>query len=803
MFRSSSGRGTAFLAAGIALLWIPIGSATVAPPWQTLTLLVLLGACAGTGLVWLALVRRGFVRSAWLAAGAAGGGLLSIGPALTLHGLQGTAHMAIVAQALITTAFDALGIWSFVVGLRRVFPRPARTAGAVAIALVALAFVAGPIMLLQPGVAEALNLIDPRPQLLAGFSYWTVGTAILVAPFAALATLPGDWFERGWQHLTTRAMAVPNGRFAAGVVVTVLALALLFTWYCFGGRPTTADEIAQLWHARMLAAGRLALPPDPNPEFFAIDNIIDRPVWMSQFPIGGPAVLVIGLLVGATWLVNPALTALTALNVYRFTQRAYGEAQARAAAVVFAASPMILIMGATQMNHTPTACLVTFALAALPVWSATAEWRRLRAAAVIIGGALGLAFTIRPLDAVVAGIVFGMPMLRGAFGDRARARSLLWAAGAGALPVIVVLLVNWRTTGAPFRFGYEMLWGANHSLGLHDDPTGHPHTPWRALLLGVKYLAQLNWIVEAWPVPILLVVAVGLVCMRRPRRWDLILMALVAAQLVAYAFYWHDGQFVGPRFLFTAIPALLILTARAPFVVAERTLGTWRRIALIVIPVCIAVSWLRSMSPFGVQGIAGEFRESRRRLKVEPPPQVRDGTVSNALIFVQEGAATRLLRRLWGLSISRSDAARLLERADHCSLLELVREEERRPPVDSAGRVRRITERVTPYVQSSASLRAPDRNYHVSDSTTMTPACAREIAHDRRIRNTVAYGPMLLENRFDAGGSIAGPAIYVMDLGERNEVLRSRFAGRRWLRYEVLPGRADTIAALIPYTSSP
>ena len=81
----------------------------------------------------------------------------------------------------------------------------------------------------------------------------------------------------------------------------------------------------------------------------------------------------------------------------------------------------------------------------------------------------------------------------------------------------------------------------------------------------------------------------------------------------------------------------------------------------------------------------------------------------------------------------------------------------------------------------------------------MTSACAREIAHDRRVRNTVAFGPMLLENRFDDEGKIGGPAVYVMDLGERNEVLRARFGDRRWLRYEVPRGRADTLPALLPY----
>lgn len=799
MLRRGSAVGGALLAVALVLLWIPIGSASEsADVVRTLTLIGMSCSFAGAGLAWLVAARRGYVRSAYLALGSVTGTMASLWAARPFAAQLESDRVALTVQMLVIGLFTGAGIWLFVYALRRILPRPNRGIAAAAIALLAVGLYPGPLLLLNPRIAT-LNMVDPRPQLGAGFAYWTIGALLLVAPFLALATLPGDWFERWWSAATARVMGISNRAFAAAVALVALVLAVGFAFYSFDARPTTADEISQLWHATMLARGRLALPPDPNPEFFAIDNIIDRPLWMSQFPIGGPAVLAVGLLAGAVWIVNPVLTALTTLNVYRFAQRAYGEPLARAAAVVFVASPMVLLLGASHMNHTPTAWLLTLALAALPVWYATTEATRLRRAALLIGASVGVAFAIRPLDAVVGGAVMGLMMLRHAMRDRERARSLLVAVAAGSVPLALTLMVNALTTGHALRFGYELLWGANHSLGLHDDPTGHPHTPWRALLLGIKYVAQMNWIALAWPVPILLVVATGLLFLRRPRRWDRLLLALFAAQVFVYAFYWHDGQFVGPRFLFAAVPALLILTARAPFAVASRVSGVWWRVAVILVPVCIGVSWLRSMPPFGVQGIAGEFRESRSRLKLEPPPQVRDGTVANALIFVQEGAATRLLRRLWGLGIARPDAARLIERADACVLLELVRAEEARAPSDTAGRLTRIERGVRPFVPSPGNLEVPDRRFRVSDSTVVTPACAREIAHDRRVRNTVAYGPLLLENRFDDRGRISGNAVYVMDLGERNEVLRARFGDRRWFRYEVPRGRPDTAAALVPY----
>lgn len=803
MFRRSSLRGFGLLAIAIGMLFIPLATASNANrAVQTLTLLAFVCAWTLVALAWLILRQGGYVRAIHLGLAALVGAFCALLLLGVVRDFSDVPRGLLTSRLLVLGPLLGVGSWLFVVAVRLIFPRRTRGLAVAAIALVFIGVFPGPTLLLRPGVA-ALNVSDVQLQLRAGFLYWTVGAALLVAPFLALTTLPGDWFERWWTKTAARVMAVPNRVFVATLLAVTLGLALFFAVYSFDRRATTADEIAQLWHARMLLSGRLAMPADPNPEFFAIDNIIDRPRWMSQFPIGGPAVLALGLLFRAVWLLNPILTALIALNVYRFTQRAYGEAQARAAAAVFALSPMTLIMGGTYMNHTPTAWLVTLALAALPVWIASPDQAPRRRSAAVIGISIGAAITIRPLDGVVAGVVIGLLMLAVAVRERRRARSILIAIAAGAVPVALLLIANWRTTGHPLEFGYEVLWGSNHSVGLHDDPVGNPHTAWRAMLLGIKYAAQLNWIVTQWPLPILLIVGVGLLLARQRRRWDALLLGFFGAQLVVYAFYWHDGQFVGPRFLFTAIPALLILTARAPFIAAERLRGAWWRVAVVVLPVCILVSWLRTMPPFGVQGLAKEFRESRSRLKVDPPRDVQNERVRNALIFVQEGAATRLLHRLWGLGISRPDAARLLAKSDACTLADAVHAEEQRAPSDSAGRLARIQQSVRPYRSTAASPRLPDPNFHVTDTSFVTPTCENEIVHDLRVKNTVAYGPMLLLNRFDESGHISGPAIYVMDLGERNAVLRGRFGNRQWYRYELPRSRPDTLPVLVPYGPLP
>jgi len=95
---------------------------------------------------------------------------------------------------------------------------------------------------------------------------------------------------------------------------------------------------------------------------------------------------------------------------------------------------------------------------------------------------------------------------------------------------------------------------------------------------------------------------------------------------------------------------------------------------------------------------------------------------------VQEGAAARLQHRLWGIGISRRDAARLIRYSDHCSLLEGVISEEKRGVADSIGRLTRIERAAQPFVQSSKSGVFPDRNFKVSDAKAKMEAVREKYA---------------------------------------------------------------------------
>ena len=142
------------------------------------------------------------------------------------------------------------------------------------------------------------------------------------------------------------------------------------------------------------------------------------------------------------------------------------------------------------MNHTLVVFLTTLALAELPAWVGGTARRR-ATASIVIGLALGLAIAVRPLDGAIAAVTLGCFMVFAAL-KRAQVAMLLVVVAAGALPVAGLLVTNLLTTGRPLLFGYEVLWGANHSLGFHNDPSGNPHTPARALALATVYFMHLR-----------------------------------------------------------------------------------------------------------------------------------------------------------------------------------------------------------------------------------------------------------------------------------------------------------------------
>ena len=615
--------------------------------------------------------------------------------------------------------------------------------------------------------------------------FWAlVGGAIIVLLLLAGRLAPKS-VDALWCWVIGRVLAVPSRVFIGGVALVAFLISVIFAVYCFGRQPHNADEVAQLFHAKMLLHGRLTLPPDPNPEFFGMDNMIERGSWYSQFPIGGPAFLAVGLALGAAWLVNPALLALSVMCLYGFVRRAYDEPFARAVALLLALCPFALFVSASFMNHVPVLWLATAALMQLSIWTFASTSREVVRAATLMGFALGTAFAIRPLDAIVVALAIALAqveVLRERRGG-VHLRSLLVQLLAGLLPVLILLVVNTRTNGAPLRLGYEVLYGSAHQLGLHMDPYGTPHTLGRALSFASKYLLQLNVLLFEWPLPAVLIIAGGLAVLRRPTRWDVLLIALLLGQVIAYAAYWHDGNFRGPRFLFTALPSIVILLARAPVWLGAVTHGTARRLVTWLIPACLVFAWLDIGLTLGVPSRIRGYRRIAPLMRLDPARMVRTANLKNALVFINEGRETRNLHYLWGLGLGRGDAARLMVSASSCAIRVAIDAEQARVPASERGRLDRLVRGAMAFDQQAGAA--------------LPPACAEDIQMDRE--GAASYAPFFPANTIDSTGHLGGNVVYALDLGNHDEALRARFGDRTWYRFGQRMASGDGIPTLRPY----
>jgi hypothetical protein len=624
---------------------------------------------------------------------------------------------------------------------------------------------------------------------------WVVGTLVIVTIAVLAVLLLGERLERFIAATNDKLLDIPSRWFAIGIAILATALAAGFSLYCYRGALIWGDEFSQHFQARLLLNARLSAVAEPYREFFNTTETLDGTGrWFSQFPIGGAVVLALGLAAHAAWLVNPILLGFTTRNVYRFASGAGDELFGRWTAIVFALCPFALFLSATQMNHAPALACITWALSALPTWVKSNNARAVTRAGIVVGLGFALAATIRPFDAALIALVVGVFQLAHLRGDSAplRRSALLWQAAAGAVPVIILLIANWQTTGAPFLFGYDALNGAGHRPGFHEDPRGEMHTATRGLALASAYLMRLNFSLFEAPVPSLLFVIGGLAFLRTPSKWDALLAAMLVVITFGYATYWHEGLLVGgPRFLHVVLPAFVWFAVRLPATAATWSSRVPARSVQLILPLAIVAAWTLNASSNRYFGVWTQIVHERATNSVPRPDPVRDAEeakLDNALVFVRESWHGSLAARLRALSVAPLITESVIPTIDACALQQVLDT----LPVNARGlfTAREVVEEAQiAGIPEPARRRAGTRDYSLGlvPNRPLTPECARELTLDDA--PPVSYARVLAQSAtFDAEGRLTGRVVFARDLGARDTLLRARFGDRKWYRYVVLPG---------------
>ena len=351
----------------------------------------------------------------------------------------------------------------------------------------------------------------------------------------------------------------------------------------FERMPHLEDEFANLWQAEVMADGKIALPSPDFPRSFMVPFVVDyEGLRFGKYPPGWPALLSLGVRLGAPWLVNALLAGACAWLTYRLGRRLGGAAVGLLAALLVATSPMFLLLTASLMSH---ALSVSLTLALTLAWldgvvAVQQPARVPHALPVLVAGlSLGLLALTRPLTAVGVGVPFGLHGLWLLWRGPRRSRRAVLAIGLLAAAVAGLVLVwQWALTGDPLRNLYTLWWDydrigfgpghgvteAGHNLNLARINTRFSLRVGRHDLFGWPFL---SWVF----------VPVGLIAWRR-RLEAWLMAALLPTLVLLYGLYWVGAWLYGPRYYIEALGALAVLSAAGITALAGKwTPGARRR----------------------------------------------------------------------------------------------------------------------------------------------------------------------------------------------------------------------------------
>ena len=455
---------------------------------------------------------------------------------------------------------------------------------------------------------------------------------------SALHLIP-DRVRRISDFLAGALLRSPRWAFNLTLFVVGTALSAYLTHKLFQALPHLDDSVAALYQARIFQQGKLTWPVDPSIKpFFDIFGVI-TPIgkpdsWAGMYPPGWPLLLTVGLLFKAPWLVNPVLGGLLIVSISELARELYDEKTARVAGTMALASPFLAVISATHLSHTSAALSCTFSW-----WCALRLLRsgRIRYA-LGAGAAMGMTLLTRPEVAVCLGGVIVVGVLVQFRRVIVIWRQLALAAFITMLGGIALLGFQHIAVGKAGTTGHSVEMQEDLGLGFgRVGRTSWVHTPERALSLSGMRLKELNRRLLGWPIPAAVLVLAPFFLLRAGLR-ELWLLAPLLTLLGFFALYFYWEEWLPGRYLFPAIPMLLLLSARGWSVWTERL----RRIRFVSgIP-----KWLLLVGTAYALGVAAPkyhmfFGPHHGDVESWLPRVVEAHGVSNALVFMRSTGRVR------------------------------------------------------------------------------------------------------------------------------------------------------------------
>jgi len=414
-----------------------------------------------------------------------------------------------------------------------------------------------------------------------------IAAACLVIAFVGLLSLTGT----GTPSPPTRAERPRSTllrRFALPAAIGLAVIgAAISTWVAIdvlGGLPHQIDEVVYLLQARWLLDGEVAPAANAIQDHMRVPfTYLSDGQWIGHYPAGWPALLALGLIVGAPHLMTSILGMALILLVFLVGREIDDEITGLAAATLAVVSPLARVLSASLFPHIACAVLVMLALWLLLLARRRPGWWWGAGA----GTAMGLCLAVRPMTAVAVSVVFGGWLILDAASDNDRPRpwtTLVAAIPAGLVAAIPTLIHNAATAGSVLSLPYSLTSGPMYDSAL---------VPFGIRNLDA-ILASASAGIFGWGWPILiggLALALSLAfsfipfVLRRTRPEDrLLLVMLIVVAIGHLPTRAHGLHGYGARYFMDIAPCFFLLSARG-----FRELTRWSRPSAVAVTAVVAI----------------------------------------------------------------------------------------------------------------------------------------------------------------------------------------------------------------------
>jgi len=253
-----------------------------------------------------------------------------------------------------------------------------------------------------------------------------------------------------------------------------------------------------------------------------------------------------------------------------------------------------------------------------------------------------------------------------------------------------------------------------------------------------------------------------------------------------YLAYWHDGFYLGPRFVFALAPIVALWTARCLPLIWSRAHGAAGqfigRVAVYALAASVVLAALIDIPARAIQ-----YAHTMTVERWATPDVARQHRVPRgALVFVVESWEADLVVRMWALGVTAADGESIYRSVDACRLDAALSALETHPEggAQATATLQGLTgdsARITP-VQL-----APGANVRIDSTYRYSQRCRTRIAESRA--GVLPLAPLLV---LDDGN------VYARDLHARDTLLLAAYPTRPVFALRAASPAAKAVPVFVP-----